>query len=172
MFLKNVWYVCAQPEEVNRTPLARTICNERIVFWRTENGAPVAFEDRCCHRRMPLNKAACVGDRLRCHYHGLEFKPDGRCAHVPGQSTVPPGSAVRAYPVTERYKWMWIWMGDPALADVAEARLQDGSPLVRAMAVWALAQLAPGRKFERLKTAHLPLEGDGDVAQEWRATRP
>ena len=62
--------------------------------------------------------------------------------------------------------------GDPALADVAEARLQDDSPLVRAMAVWALAQLAPGRKFERLKTAHLPLEGDGDVAQEWRATRP
>ena len=62
--------------------------------------------------------------------------------------------------------------GDPALVDVAEARLQDGSPLVRAMAVWALAQLAPGRKFERLKTAHLPLEGDGDVAQEWRATRP
>ena len=62
--------------------------------------------------------------------------------------------------------------GDPALADVAEARLQDGSSLVRAMAVWALAQLAPGRKFERLKTAHLPREGDGDVAQEWRATRP
>jgi vanillate O-demethylase monooxygenase subunit len=117
MFLKNVWYVCAQPEEVNRTPLARTICNERIVFWRTEAGTPVAFEDRCCHRRMPLSKAVCVGDRLRCYYHGLEFEPDGRCSNVPGQSTVPPGSAVRAYPVTERYKWMWIWMGDPALAD-------------------------------------------------------
>ena len=66
---------------------------------------------------MPLNKAVCVGDRLRCHYHGLEFEPDGTCVHVPGQSMVPPGAAVKAYPVVERYNWMWIWMGDPAIAD-------------------------------------------------------
>jgi len=24
---------------------------------------------------------------------------------------------VRSYPVVERYHWLWIWMGDPALAD-------------------------------------------------------
>ena len=51
MFLKNTWYVCAQPEEINRTPMARTICNENIVFWRKEDGTPLAFEDRCCHVR-------------------------------------------------------------------------------------------------------------------------
>ena len=60
---------------------------------------------------------------------------------------------------------------DPALADVAEARLRDGSPLVRAMAVWALAQLAHAPSFERLKAEHLPFENDDDVADEWRATR-
>jgi phenylpropionate dioxygenase-like ring-hydroxylating dioxygenase large terminal subunit len=26
---------------------------------------------------------------------------------------------VRAYPVLEKYRWIWIWMGDPALADPA-----------------------------------------------------
>ncbi len=119
MFLRNFWYVCAQPEEVTRTPLARTICDEPIVLWRTENGTAVAFEDRCCHRRMPLHKATIVGDRLRCHYHGLEFEPSGECVHVPGQTTVPPGAAVKTYPVVERYKWLWIWMCDPAVADVA-----------------------------------------------------
>ena len=75
MFLKNCWYVAAQPEEIDRTPFARTICNEPIVFWRTEAGEPVAFEDRCCHRRMPLRKGVTVGDRLRCHYHGQFTRP-------------------------------------------------------------------------------------------------
>jgi len=88
-------------------------------LWRKEDGAPVAFEDRCCHRRLPLSKGALVGDRLRCRYHGLEFDATGACVQVPGQTTIPPGAAVRAYPVVERYKWIWIWMGDPALADPA-----------------------------------------------------
>ena len=117
MFLKNCWYVAAQPGEIGRTPFARTICDEPIVFWRTEAGDPVAFEDRCCHRRMPLRKGETVGDRLRCHYHGLEFAPDGACVRVPGQTTVPPDARVRAFPAVERYNWIWVWLGDPAMAD-------------------------------------------------------
>jgi vanillate O-demethylase monooxygenase subunit len=117
MFLRNCWYVAAEPHEVDRHPFARKICDENIVFWRTENGDPVAFEDRCCHRRMPLRKGALIGDVLRCHYHGLQFDVTGQCIHVPGQSTIPPGARVRTYPVAQKYNWIWIWMGDPALAD-------------------------------------------------------
>jgi vanillate O-demethylase monooxygenase subunit len=119
MFLRNCWYVAAEPHEVDRRPFARTICGENVVFWRKENGDPVAFEDRCCHRRMPLSKGALIGDILRCHYHGLQFDFSGQCVRVPGQSTIPPGAAVRAYPVVERYNWLWIWIGDPARADPA-----------------------------------------------------
>ena len=119
MFVRNCWYVAAEPEEIGREPFARTICNENIVFWRTGDGTPVAMEDRCCHRRLPLRKGVLVGDRLRCHYHGLEFEPSGKCVHVPGQSTIPPGAEVRTYPVVQKYNWLWIWMGDPALADEA-----------------------------------------------------
>jgi vanillate O-demethylase monooxygenase subunit len=36
---------------------------------------------------------------------------------VPGQDLIPPGAKVKSYPVVERYKWLWVWMGDPALAD-------------------------------------------------------
>ena len=117
MFLKNTWYVCAEPGEVGRTPMSRTICDEKVVFWRREDGTPVAFEDRCCHRRMPLSKGKLIGDRMECYYHGLQFGDDGACVHVPGQATIPPGARVRTYPVVEKYNWVWIWMGDPALAD-------------------------------------------------------
>ncbi len=46
MFLRNFWYVAATDSEVGRKPLARLILGEPIVFFRTEDGKPVAFEDR------------------------------------------------------------------------------------------------------------------------------
>jgi epoxyqueuosine reductase len=58
--------------------------------------------------------------------------------------------------------------GDAALAPVAEARLGDESPLVRAMAVWAQSKLLSREAFDRLASEHLPNETDAAVAAEWR----
>ena len=49
----------------------------------------------------------------------------------------------------------------------AEARLGDGSPLVRAMAVWALGRLTDGESFKRARARHLPDEPDPAVRAEW-----
>ena len=59
--------------------------------------------------------------------------------------------------------------GDPALAEAARARLEDASPLVRAMAAWALSRLLPREEFERLRAEREPTEPDPDVRVEWRA---
>ncbi len=59
--------------------------------------------------------------------------------------------------------------GEPKLAAVARARLGDASPLVRAMAVWALARLAAPAAFARLRARHLPGEADAAVRAEWAA---
>ncbi len=59
--------------------------------------------------------------------------------------------------------------GDPAQASVAEGLLSDASPLVRAMAVWALARLADAPTLRRARKAHLPAETDTDVRGEWAA---
>jgi len=58
--------------------------------------------------------------------------------------------------------------GEPTMASVAEARLSDASPLVRAMAVWALSRLLSREAFERLASEHVPNENDAAVAAEWR----
>jgi len=55
--------------------------------------------------------------------------------------------------------------GDAALVPLVEARLDDGSPLVRAMAVWALARLAPDR-FGALR-ARGAADPDAVVRGEW-----
>jgi len=58
--------------------------------------------------------------------------------------------------------------GNPALAEIARERLGDASPLVRAMAVWALGRLLPPETFARLAAQHAPDEPDAAVATEWR----
>ena len=57
--------------------------------------------------------------------------------------------------------------GDASLAPKAEALLGDPSPVVRAMAVWALSRLVPGPAFATLRNHHLSLEADADVRREW-----
>ena len=121
MFLRNHWYVAASAPEIGRKPFRRIIMNEPVVFYRTEDGTPIALEDRCPHRRLPLSMGKLVeNDVLQCHYHGLRFDRTGACVRVPGQDMIPATARVKTYPVVERYKWLWIWMGDPALADPAK----------------------------------------------------
>lgn len=117
MFLRDNWYVAAMAREIENQPFARTLLGEPVVLYRQADGAPVALQDRCVHRQAPLSLGEVDGDRLRCLYHGLSYEPDGTCVHVPGQSNVPPGSAVQSYLVVERYKWIWIWMGAPERAN-------------------------------------------------------
>ncbi len=57
--------------------------------------------------------------------------------------------------------------GDPQAVSTAESLLDDGSPLVRAMAVWALAQLLSVAEFAKVREARLPGEMDSAVAAEW-----
>ena len=63
MFPKNAWYVAATPNEIDEKPLGRTICNEKIVFWRPRAGEVAALEDFCPHRG-DLALAAPVEDDL------------------------------------------------------------------------------------------------------------
>jgi epoxyqueuosine reductase len=57
---------------------------------------------------------------------------------------------------------------DPSLKTAALRRLADSSPLVRAMAVWALARLLDETAFQDLREERLPLESDAGVCAEWQ----
>lgn len=117
-FLRNAWYAACWAEDLpSGEPLAKTILSNPIVLWRDGSGNPVGLEDRCCHRHLPLSMGRVTGNTVQCGYHGLEFDKAGACVAVPGQTRVPPGASVRAYPVVERHGMIWIWPGEPALAD-------------------------------------------------------
>lgn len=117
-FIQDNWYVAAWDHEVpSEGLLARTLLDRPIVFWRDTQGRVVALEDRCCHRAAPLSHGRREGDCIRCLYHGMKFEPSGRCVEIPGQDIIPPQACVRSYPVVERDRFIWIWMGDPQAAD-------------------------------------------------------
>ena len=117
MFLRNQWYAAAEAGELGAGPVGRILLNEPIVMYRTPDGRAVAMEDRCCHRRAPLSKGKVEGANLRCGYHGFLYGPDGKVVWVPGQDKVPPGAAVKTYPLIEKYGLVWIWMGEAARRD-------------------------------------------------------
>jgi epoxyqueuosine reductase len=60
--------------------------------------------------------------------------------------------------------------GDVSLVPALERLLDDASPLVRAMAVWALRRLLAGEAWQRLKSARTPAERDRDVLREWSSS--
>jgi vanillate O-demethylase monooxygenase subunit len=119
MFPKNSWYVAAWADEIGPQPFARTLLNEPVVLYRGESGRIAAFEDRCCHRALPLRHGDVVGDCLRCAYHGLEYDTTGQCVRIPGQERIPAKAKVRTYPVVEQDDLLWIWMGDAEKANRA-----------------------------------------------------
>jgi vanillate O-demethylase monooxygenase subunit len=111
----NTWYVAASADEVGDKPLARQITGLRMVFFRPASGGVVALEDFCPHRGAPLSLGAVRGDTLVCGYHGLAVDCRGRPDNMPGQQVAKFPHA-RAFPVLERYGFIWVWPGDPAEA--------------------------------------------------------
>jgi epoxyqueuosine reductase len=57
--------------------------------------------------------------------------------------------------------------GDAALVDDVLALLDDASPLVRAMAVWAAGRLLPRERVAQLAAARTSSETDEQVRSEW-----
>jgi len=107
-FPLNAWYVAAWRHElVKGEILARTVCDRKMALWRRTDGAVSALEDACWHRLLPLSMGRLDGDNLVCRYHGLGFDSSGRCTRMPSQDKL------------EKYRYVWVWLGDPAAADPA-----------------------------------------------------
>jgi len=112
------WYPLAWSHElrVGKT-LGRRFAGDPIVLYRGKSGRVFALEDRCAHRQVPLHLGIVSGDELKCHYHGWTYNCTGKCVNVPylGPERQPAG--VKSYPAQEIDGLIFIFPGDPALAE-------------------------------------------------------
>ncbi len=127
MFIKNTWYVACTLQELadlGDRPLGRTICMEKMAFFRGPDGQVAAVEDFCPHRGAPLSLGKVCQGKLQCGYHGLMMGTDGKAVEMPLQR-VRGFPAVKSYAVIERYGFVWVWPGDQTLADPAQLPVFD-----------------------------------------------
>lgn len=98
--------------------MSRKVAGRPLALYRTEDGRAVALADACWHRLAPLSLGKTVGkDGIQCPYHGIVFNSAGRCTSMPAQETLNPSATVPSFPVIERYRFVWVWLGDPTKAD-------------------------------------------------------
>ena len=132
-YLRNAWYCAGWSETLgDNAVLGITILKEPVVVYRQGNGEVAALEDRCAHRFAPLSMGAVIGgNRIRCPYHGLEYDKTGACVLQPhGNKNIPSRAKVKSYPVVEKHKAIWVWMGDQTAdpAKVPDFGVMDNVP--------------------------------------------
>jgi phenylpropionate dioxygenase-like ring-hydroxylating dioxygenase large terminal subunit len=121
VLVRNAWYAAGLSHEFPPQRLqGQVIAEKPLVLWRTAAGAVAAFDERCCHKRMPLSAGRLIeADLLECAYHGLCYDVTGRCVRVPSHpdGRIPPQARLRPFPVIEQDGLVWVWTGTPGSAE-------------------------------------------------------
>jgi len=116
----NYWYAVAWSEHLKpKQTLGITIWSQPIVLYRDEQHQVFALDNACPHRGVALDKGEVYGCHLICPYHGWEISEKGQCVNIPyfDANQKLPKASVQAYPICERYGLIWLFPGDPNLAD-------------------------------------------------------
>lgn len=116
-FLRNTWYAAGWAADIGQEPVARTIIDEPVLLYRTEQGEVVALSNICPHRFAALNLGKLVHDQIECAYHGLRFDSRGVCVHNPHGPIIPDKARLRKFPVLQCDGLVWVWMGPDDEAD-------------------------------------------------------
>jgi phenylpropionate dioxygenase-like ring-hydroxylating dioxygenase large terminal subunit len=126
--LKNFYWPVEFSHNVTNKPLELQALGQRFVLWRDTKGKVNCLSDLCIHRGGALSAGWLKDDAVVCPYHGWEFNGDGDCIKIPAQPHrgIPKKARVDAYPVVEKYGWVWAFLGDlpeeerPPIPDIPE----------------------------------------------------
>jgi epoxyqueuosine reductase len=132
-------------------------CDDCLAVCPWNKFAQVAHETKFAARAAPpeLTELARLDDAsFRARFAGTPLKRTGRDCFV-RNVLIAVGNS-----------------GEPTLAPLAIERLSDASPLVRAMAVWALSRLVDAQTIARLRSDALARESDAAVRAEWQRAEP
>ena len=116
----NYWYAVEYDRAVEPGRVVEVkFWDTSIALYRGSDGRLRALENRCAHRQLKLSLGEVTGCSLTCAYHGWSYAEDGRLAAIPHDLFGRPMPSIRiaSYPVRVRYGLVWIFPGDPALAE-------------------------------------------------------
>lgn len=158
--LKRFWFpVCCTSNLATDNLIGVSVLDEEIVIWRTEEGNPVAWQDRCPHRGTRLSAGCIVNNRVKCAYHGWEFAADGHCEHIPSQPNRSIPKRARAIPIKQVVEvggLVWVNLGDEAVSAPDLPEFADATYHVFASPAYAINTVLPRIVENFLDVAHFP----------------
>jgi phenylpropionate dioxygenase-like ring-hydroxylating dioxygenase large terminal subunit len=117
----NHWYAVAHAGRVPSGKVIETrFLNRSIAVFRGADGVLGAIENRCAHRQVKLSLGEVKGCNLVCAYHGWAYDTAGQLASVAHETFGKSIARIRvaSFPVRELYGLIWLFPGDPTLADL------------------------------------------------------
>ena len=136
------WYAVEEERHVKPGGVVEVVFwKQSIALYRRRDGSFSAVENRCLHRQLKLSLGDVEGCRLVCGYHGWEYDAEGRVAGIPDLFGRPrlPRLRLRTYPVKVRYGLVWLFPGNPELA---EQRQIPEIPEIEGRGRWACVPLS------------------------------
>jgi len=88
-----------------------------VVLVRTESGKVFALKTAARIARSAACRRWSTANSIRCCYHGWTYDCTGRCIDVPYLGARAPAERVRSYPCREEAGLIFIFPGDPLLAE-------------------------------------------------------
>ncbi len=122
----NYWYAVELSKNVKKGETQEVIFwKSPIAIFRGEDGKIRAVENRCAHRQLRLTTGVVDGNDLICQYHGWTYDGCGKCVQISHEigkrkDGKLPDIRIRSYPAKEEYGLIWIFPGDPELAEKTE----------------------------------------------------
>jgi phenylpropionate dioxygenase-like ring-hydroxylating dioxygenase large terminal subunit len=114
------WYAVEYDKQVKPGRVVEVrFWGRSIAVFRGADGRLGALENRCAHRHVKLSIGQVTGCRLTCAYHGWSYDAEGRLTDVPHELFGRRLDKVKiaSYPVRSRYGLIWLFPGDPSLAE-------------------------------------------------------
>ena len=136
------WYAVEEVRNIKPGTVVDVVFWKRsIALYRATDGSFYALDNCCAHRQLKLSAGVVVGCQLVCAYHGWKYDTDGRLADTVHErlGTGFPKVAIRNFPVKVRYGLVWLFPGNPALA---EARRIPDIPELEGRGRWSCVPLS------------------------------
>ena len=113
---KNFWYAVEFSTDVTTKPKKIVCLGQQLVMYRKADGSVACLSDLCVHRgaalsggdgqgrlpRLPVPRLGVRGRRRRRR----------RSRRNPAGRSIPKKARVDSYPTTERYGFLWVFLGD------------------------------------------------------------
>lgn len=117
--LINHWYVLGESAELGDRPLGTRALGQDFVLFRDGDGRARCLSDVCVHKGGSLCRGEVVRGAVQCPYHGWRFDGAGDCVGIPslGDARLPARARVDAYPVVEKWGFIWVFLGDLSEAE-------------------------------------------------------